>query len=66
MEVFEGGLGPLAVFVRPGHPPGVGHNLVGGLEGLLLACLLLVFTFSFSVIQRAAWSPSKVLVAPSS
>ena len=40
MEVFEGGLGPLAVFVRPGHPPGVGHNLVGGLEGLLLACLL--------------------------
>ena len=40
LEVVEGGLGPLAVLVRLGDPPGVGHDLVEGLEGLLFPSLL--------------------------
>ena len=38
---------PFAVLVRPEPPPGVSHDLVEGLEGLLLACLLDVVLAEF-------------------
>ena len=39
LEAVKCSLGPLAILVGPEHPPGVGHDLVQGLEGLLLPCL---------------------------
>ena len=46
-ENVEGCLAPFAVLVRPEPPPGVSHDLVEGLEGLLLACLLDVVLAEF-------------------
>ena len=40
LETVKGSLGPLAILVGPGPPSGVGHDLVEGLEGLLLPRLL--------------------------
>ena len=39
LETVEGRLGPLPVLVGPGPSPGVSHDLVEGLQGLLFASL---------------------------